>query len=103
MKVCIQSYDQIKLLQVLKTVTSDHHTLPMPKYIDVYVATAQMVADSDMGVAAIAVKVTSNLPNEAYPKVLDEMKIALEYDNSSKCNALEVCNADIIFYKYHST
>lgn len=69
--------------------TSDHLTLPMPKYIDVYVATAQMVADCDT-VAATAVCITSNLPNEAYPKVLEEMKIALEYDNSAKCNALEV-------------
>lgn len=82
--------------------TSDQHTLPMPKYIDVYVATAQMITDSDMGVAADAVKVTSNLPNEAYPRVLDEMKIALEYNSSSKCYALEVPNIiKILFYYYY--
>lgn len=82
----------IYLFQVYLTVTSERHALPMPKYIDVYVATGQMVADTDIGVAVTAVKITSSLPHEAYPKVLDEMKMAFEYRSSSKCNAFEVIN-----------
>ncbi|KAI8424328.1 hypothetical protein MSG28_002875 [Choristoneura fumiferana] len=51
---------------------------------------AQLVSDKDVGVANKAIMITSNLPNDAYPKILDEMRIALEYDSSSKCNAFEV-------------
>lgn len=63
----------------------------MEKYTDVFVAVSQMVCDSDVGVANKAILITSNLPFEIYPKVLDEMKIGLEYNSSSKCNVLEVC------------
>lgn len=68
----------------------DPNILPVPQYIDVFVAVAQMVSDTDVGVANEAVLITSNLPVEAYPKVLDEMRIALEYNSSSKCNVFEV-------------
>ncbi|CAH0725180.1 unnamed protein product, partial [Brenthis ino] len=74
---------------ICKTVTSGV-MLPLPKYIDVYVAVAQTVCDNDVGIANKAVLITSNLPTEAYPKVLEEMKIALESTSSSKCNAYEV-------------
>lgn len=49
-----------------------------------------MVSDPHVSVANKAILITSNLPFEAYSKVLDEMKIALEYSASSKCNAYEV-------------
>ena len=49
-----------------------------------------MVSDTDVGVANEAVLISSNLPAEAYPKVLEEMRIALEYNSSSKCNVFEV-------------
>lgn len=62
----------------------------MPQYIDVFVATAQLVSDTDVGVANEAVLITSNLPNEAYHKVLEEMRVALELNSSSKCNVFEV-------------
>lgn len=55
-----------------------------------FVAVAQLVIDADIGIANKSVLITSNLLFEAYPKVLDEMKIALEYNDSSKCNAYEV-------------
>lgn len=77
------------MFQICKTVTSGI-MLPLPKYIDVYVAVAQTVCDNDVGIANKAVLITSNLPTEAYPKVLEEMKIALESNSSSKCNAYEV-------------
>lgn len=76
--------------QVYKAVTLDSALLPIPEFIDVFVAVAQLIIDSDVGIANKAVQITSNLPLEAYPKVLDEMKIALEYNASSKCNAYEV-------------
>lgn len=63
---------------------------PISEYTDVFVATSQMVSDSDVGVANKAILITSNLPIEVYPKILDEMKIGLEYNTSSKCNVLEV-------------
>lgn len=62
----------------------------MAEYIDVFVAVGQMVTDSDVGVANAAVLISSHLPNEAYPKVLEEMQIALGYNSSSSCNAFEV-------------
>ncbi|KAL0832876.1 hypothetical protein ABMA28_001026 [Loxostege sticticalis] len=76
--------------EVFKAVALDQNLLPIPLFIDVYVAVAQLVTDTDVGVANKAILITSNLPSEAYPKVLEEMKIALEYNASSKCNAYEV-------------
>ncbi|XP_021187709.3 26S proteasome non-ATPase regulatory subunit 5 [Helicoverpa armigera] len=76
--------------QVQKAVTTSPTTLPVPQYIDVYVAVAQLVSDPDISVANSAVLITSNLPHEAYSKVLEEMRIALEYNSSSKCNVFEV-------------
>ncbi|XP_045447090.1 26S proteasome non-ATPase regulatory subunit 5 [Melitaea cinxia] len=76
--------------EVYKTVSKDTLLLPLPKYIDVYVAIAQMVCDKDIGISNKAVFITSNLPVDIYPKVLEEMKIALESNSSSKCNAFEV-------------
>lgn len=64
--------------------------MPIPQYIDVFVAVAQSVSDTDVGVANEAILITSNLPHEAYGKVLEEMRIALEYNSSSKCNVFEV-------------
>lgn len=84
------------LFQVCKVVTSDPALLPIPQYIDLYVAVGQMVTDKDVGVANKAVLITSNLPAEAYPKVLEEMKIALEGNSSSKCNAYEVMASILI-------
>lgn len=83
------------IIQVFKATSANPSLLPVPQYIDVFVAVAQLVMDKDVGVANKAIMVTSNLPNDAYPKILDEMKITLEYDSSSKCNAFEVgiCNA----------
>lgn len=49
-----------------------------------------MAGDQDVGIANKAILITSNLPQEAYSKVLEEMKIVLEYNSSSKCNAFEV-------------
>ncbi|XP_063824245.1 26S proteasome non-ATPase regulatory subunit 5 [Ostrinia nubilalis] len=76
--------------EVYKAVAQDQNLLPIPQYIDVFVAVAQLVIDTDIGVANKAILITSNLPSAAYPKVLEEMKIALEYNASSKCNAYEV-------------
>ncbi|XP_026496816.1 26S proteasome non-ATPase regulatory subunit 5 [Vanessa tameamea] len=76
--------------EVYKTITNDTILLPLPKYIDLYVATAQMVCDQDVGISNKAVFITSNLSAEAYAKILEEMKIALECNSSSKCNAFEV-------------
>lgn len=55
-----------------------------------FVAVAQMVSDHDIGIANKAILITSHLPLDAYPRVLEEMKVALEYNTSSKCNAFEV-------------
>ncbi|CAK1598913.1 unnamed protein product [Parnassius mnemosyne] len=76
--------------EVYKSVIADVSLLPVPEYIDIFVAVAQMVCDKDVGVANKAIIITSNLQFEAYPKVLEEMKIALEHNSSSKCNAYEV-------------
>ncbi|CAG9559691.1 unnamed protein product [Danaus chrysippus] len=76
--------------EVYKAITSNVNALPLPQYIDVFVAVAQMICDVDIGIANKAVLITSNLPTEAYPKVLEEMKIALDCNNSAKCNAYEV-------------
>ncbi|XP_063533462.1 26S proteasome non-ATPase regulatory subunit 5 [Cydia strobilella] len=86
-KTCVR---QIAVDEVAKVVTSDPSLLPVPQYIDVFVAVAQQVLDKDVSITNKAILVTSNLTYEAYPKVLEEMKIALEYDSSSKCNAFEV-------------
>ncbi|XP_013190282.1 26S proteasome non-ATPase regulatory subunit 5 [Amyelois transitella] len=86
-KPCVR---RLAVDEVYKCVTSDPGLLPLPQYIDIYVAVAQMVADTDITVANKAILITSNLPFEAYLKVLSEMKIALEYSVSSKCNAFEV-------------
>lgn len=56
-----------------------------------------MVCDKDIGISNKAVFITSNLPVDIYPKVLEEMKIALESNSSSKCNAFEV----FFFYLCH--
>lgn len=88
--------------QVHKAVASDPGLLPVPQYIDVFVATGQMVCDEDIGVANTAIQITSNLPMPAYPKVLDEMKIALEYDSSGKCNAFEVKIINLHIYSSHA-
>ncbi|XP_053603779.1 26S proteasome non-ATPase regulatory subunit 5 [Plodia interpunctella] len=86
-KSCVR---RLAIDEVYKCVTSDPALLPVPQYIDVYVAVAQMVADTDITVANRAILITSNLPFEAYPKALSEMKIALDDSVSSKCNAYEV-------------
>lgn len=75
----------------------DQNLLPVTQYIDVFVAVAQLIIDTDVGVANKAILITSNLPSEAYPKVLEEMKIALEYNASSKCNAYEVVIFTFLF------
>ncbi|KAJ0178734.1 hypothetical protein K1T71_005509 [Dendrolimus kikuchii] len=86
-KPCVR---RLAVDEVYKVVATDPNLLPMPLYIDVYVAVAQLVKDSDLGVANKAVLISSNLPHQVYSKVLEEMKIALEYNSSSKCNAYEI-------------
>ncbi|CAH2071156.1 unnamed protein product, partial [Iphiclides podalirius] len=81
---------RLAIEEVYKSVTTDLSLLPVPQYIDLFVAISQMVCDQDVGIANKAVLITSNLPFEAYPKVLEEMKIALDHNSSSKCNAYEV-------------
>lgn len=82
-------YGLILNFQVYKAVSANA-LLPMSEYMDVFVATSQMVYDSDVGVANRAILITSNLPLEVYPTVLDELKMGLEFNTSSKCNVLEV-------------
>lgn len=77
-------------IQIAKAVISSSNALPIPQYIDVYVAVGQLVGDNDIGVANKAILITSNLPEEAYTKVLEEMKILLKCSSSSKCNVFEV-------------
>ncbi|XP_050343371.1 26S proteasome non-ATPase regulatory subunit 5 [Nymphalis io] len=84
------SVRRLAINEVYKTLTKDAMLLPLPKYIDLYVATAQMVCDQDVGISNQAVFITSNLSDEAYPKVLEEIKIALECNSSSKCNTYEI-------------
>lgn len=55
-----------------------------------------MVTDEDLGVANTAIQITSMLPPEAYPKVLEEMKIAFDGSSSVKCNAFEVNSLSFI-------
>lgn len=86
-KACVR---RLAIDEVFKVVVTNPDLLPIQLYVDVYVAAAQTVKDSDVGVANKAVLVTSNLPHEIYPKVLEEMKIALQYNSNSKCNAYEV-------------
>ncbi|KAM3967186.1 26S proteasome non-ATPase regulatory subunit 5 [Aphomia sociella] len=86
-KTCVR---RLAIEEISKCVILDSGLLPVPQYIDVFVAVAQLVSDQDITVANKAVLITSNLPFEAYTKVLEEMKIALEYNASSKCNAFEV-------------
>ncbi|CAG9795078.1 unnamed protein product [Diatraea saccharalis] len=86
-KSCVR---KLAVEEVHKAVTADTCLLPIPQYIDVFVAIAQLVGDSDIGVANKAIFITSNLPFEAYQKVLEEMKINLEYSVNSKCNTYEV-------------
>ncbi|GBP48613.1 26S proteasome non-ATPase regulatory subunit 5 [Eumeta japonica] len=76
--------------EVYKTVTADPQLMPVSQYIDIFVAVAQLVTDTNIGIANKAVLITSHLQFEAYPKILEEMLIALDYDNSAKCNAYEV-------------
>ncbi|XP_004925218.1 26S proteasome non-ATPase regulatory subunit 5 isoform X1 [Bombyx mori] len=76
--------------EIAKAVISSSNALPIPQYIDVYVAVGQLVGDNDIGVANKAILITSNLPEEAYTKVLEEMKILLKCSSSSKCNVFEV-------------
>ncbi|CAH0407424.1 unnamed protein product [Chilo suppressalis] len=86
-KSCVR---KLAIEEVHKAVKQDINLLPVPQYIDVFVAIAQLVGDPDIGVANKAIHITSNLLPEAYQKVLEEMKIILEYSGSSKCNAYEV-------------
>ncbi|XP_072940134.1 26S proteasome non-ATPase regulatory subunit 5-like [Epargyreus clarus] len=76
--------------EVYKTVKDDISLLPVSEYIDVFVAVAQLVCDDDIGIANKAVLITSKLPQEAYPKVLEEMKFALQCNKSTRCNVYEV-------------
>ncbi|CAB3239368.1 unnamed protein product [Arctia plantaginis] len=85
-KSCVR---RIAIDEVYKAVGASA-LLPMSEYMDVFVATSQMVYDSDVGVANRAILITSNLPLEVYPAVLDELKMGLQYNTSSKCNVLEV-------------
>lgn len=84
-------------LQVHRALLDNPH-LHVPDYIDVFVAVSQLVADTDVGIASKAILVTSHLPKGAYPKVLEEMKIALKLNSSSKCNALEV-SLNFVYFK----
>ncbi|XP_026755476.2 26S proteasome non-ATPase regulatory subunit 5 isoform X2 [Galleria mellonella] len=86
-KKCVR---RLAIDEINKCIIIDPGLLPIPEYIDVFVVVAQLVADQDITVANKAILITANLPFEAYPKVLEEMKIALEYTVSSKCNAYEV-------------
>ncbi|CAH1647142.1 unnamed protein product [Spodoptera littoralis] len=86
-KSCVR---RLAIEQVRKAVSTSPNLLSVPQYIDVYVAVAQLVSDPDVGVANEAVLITSNLPHEAYHKVLEEMRVALELNSSSKCNVFEV-------------
>ncbi|KAI8424332.1 hypothetical protein MSG28_002875 [Choristoneura fumiferana] len=95
LKLCFEKFEVGDIIRqytghVYKATSTNQSLLPVPQYIDVFVAVAQLVSDKDVGVANKAIMITSNLPNDAYPKILDEMRIALEYDSSSKCNAFEV-------------
>ncbi|XP_013138971.1 PREDICTED: 26S proteasome non-ATPase regulatory subunit 5 [Papilio polytes] len=79
--------------EVFKSVKTDQSSFPVAQHIDVFVAVAQLICDKDVGVATKAVTITSDLPPEVYPKILEEMKIALDENSSSKCHAYEVvCN-----------
>ncbi|CAH0605414.1 unnamed protein product [Chrysodeixis includens] len=86
-KSCVR---RLAVDEVHKAIRASPNILPVAEYIDVFVAVGQMVTDSDVGVANAAVLISSHLPNEAYPKVLEEMQIALGYNSSSSCNAFEV-------------
>ncbi|KAJ8733289.1 hypothetical protein PYW08_001587 [Mythimna loreyi] len=86
-KSCVR---KLAVDQVRKSITTDPNILPIPEYIDVFVATAQMICDPDVGIAQEAVLITKNLPAAAYPKVLDELRIALQQNSSSKCNVFEI-------------
>ncbi|CAK1546158.1 unnamed protein product [Leptosia nina] len=81
---------QLAIDVVYKVFTRDQSVLASPQYVDVFVAIAQMVCDSDVGIANKAILITSNLPHDTYPKVLEELKIALDCSTSSKCNAFEI-------------
>lgn len=75
---------------MFKSVKTDQSSFPVAQHIDVFVAVAQLICDKDVGVATKAVTITSDLPPEVYPKILEEMKIALDENSSSKCHAYEV-------------
>lgn len=85
----VNSTDKI-ILQIYKVLNASPTTFLFPQHVDVFVAIAQLTCDKDVSIANKAILITSNLPQEAYPKVLEEMKIALDYNSSSKCNVLEV-------------
>ncbi|XP_059046049.1 26S proteasome non-ATPase regulatory subunit 5 [Achroia grisella] len=86
-KECVR---RLAIDEISKCAILNPGLLPVPEYINVFIAVAQLVSDKDITVANKAVLISSSLPFEAYPKVLEEMKIALEYTVSSKCNAFEV-------------
>ncbi|CAF4767091.1 unnamed protein product [Pieris macdunnoughi] len=81
---------QLAIDVIYKVFTSSPGTFSFPQHIDVFVAISQMAGDQDVGIANKAVLITSNLPQDTYSKVLDEMKIILEYNSSCKCNAFEI-------------
>ncbi|VVD05110.1 unnamed protein product [Leptidea sinapis] len=86
-KSCVR---QLAIDVIYKAIASDVTKLPVPNYIDVFVAVSQMVCEKDVAIANKAILITSHLPDEAYPKVLEEMQIALQCNSSSKCNAFEI-------------
>ncbi|KAJ8727574.1 hypothetical protein PYW07_001693 [Mythimna separata] len=86
-KSCVR---KLAVDQVRKAVTTDPNILPVPQYIDVFVATAQMICDPDIEIAQEAVLITKNLPAKAYPKVLEELRMALQQNSSSRCNVFEI-------------
>ncbi|XP_041970938.1 26S proteasome non-ATPase regulatory subunit 5-like [Aricia agestis] len=85
--VCVQ---ELAVMEVHKALTKVAYPLRLPQFIDVFVAVAQLVCHKDVGLANKAIMVTSILEPEAYPKVLEEMKIGLDYPASLRCNLIEV-------------
>ncbi|XP_038220245.1 26S proteasome non-ATPase regulatory subunit 5 [Zerene cesonia] len=84
------SVRQVAVEVVYKILMTNSSAISVPQHIDIFVAVAQMVCDRDVAIANKAVLITSNLPEDAYPKVLEEMRIAFNCNTSSKCNAFEI-------------
>lgn len=70
---------------------------PADKYRDVFVAVAHLIADDNCSLNCQAIKIVSNAPVELCPRILEEIKIFLEYDDTSvKCNTFQVaCNISL--------